>query len=465
MTQQSPQHTQAIELESIQQGQITSEVQSPGFSLHPVDKGFHAWAYITAAFLVEALIWGFPDSFGVFLEVYLADPKYTTQPGGRTLLALIGTLSSGILFCSSPFMFYFSHKFPNQRRIFIWTGVFICLISIIAASFTDNVRALVVLQGVLYALGGSLMYTPCISFFAEWFVARQGLAFGLISAGTSAGGVILPIVLRSLISRWGTRAAMRYFVVGTTIILIPAVPFMKPRISVSGNLPVGPDPRGGRWSWMKKSSFWCIMAMTFIQAFSWWMPIFYLPTFATSLPRPSTPSQSALTLSLLSFGSAMSRLAIGILADKYSPWTISLSMLVGSCLATFFLWGIASSNLAGLLAFGLIFGIGAGGWPSIWTGFMGKVALREDTQARNDMFSLLMFARGAGNILSAPLSAALYSAGSVGLGRHGAAFGFGVDGGRFGGMILFVGLNFGLATLVGVSGLGREIWKSRVRVL
>ncbi|KAF8823894.1 hypothetical protein HHX47_DHR9000253 [Lentinula edodes] len=69
-------------------------------SLPPVDKGFGAWSFLTAAFVVEAIVWGFPTSFGVFLDVYLKDTKYTAQPKASSLLPLIGPVSSGIIYCS-----------------------------------------------------------------------------------------------------------------------------------------------------------------------------------------------------------------------------------------------------------------------------------------------------------------------------------------------------------------------------
>lgn len=46
-----------------------------------------------------------------------------------------------------------------------------------------QIEALVVLQGVLYAIGGSLLYIPCISYLSEWFVERRGFAQGVLFAG------------------------------------------------------------------------------------------------------------------------------------------------------------------------------------------------------------------------------------------------------------------------------------------
>ncbi|KAJ3808634.1 hypothetical protein EV368DRAFT_86248 [Lentinula lateritia] len=36
--------------------------------LPPVDKGFGAWSFLTAAFFVQAIVWGFPTLLGVFLD-------------------------------------------------------------------------------------------------------------------------------------------------------------------------------------------------------------------------------------------------------------------------------------------------------------------------------------------------------------------------------------------------------------
>jgi hypothetical protein len=79
---------------------------------------------LAAAFAVEAIVWGFPDAFGVFLNcrnlflglsiwseqylitAYLQDPRYASQKSATSLLPLIGTLSSGIIYCSGICLSY-----------------------------------------------------------------------------------------------------------------------------------------------------------------------------------------------------------------------------------------------------------------------------------------------------------------------------------------------------------------------
>uniref|UniRef100_A0A0W0FM13 Uncharacterized protein n=1 Tax=Moniliophthora roreri TaxID=221103 RepID=A0A0W0FM13_MONRR len=71
-------------------------------SLPPVDEGLGAWSFekLLAVFLIEVLMLGLPNSFGVFLDAYLKDPAYSGQRNPTVLLPLIGPLSSGIIYCT-----------------------------------------------------------------------------------------------------------------------------------------------------------------------------------------------------------------------------------------------------------------------------------------------------------------------------------------------------------------------------
>ena len=75
---------------------------------------------LVSAVVVEAITWGIPDSYGVFLQRkflfwagcfpiiydlfhhigYLEDEKFASQPHAETLLPLVGTLASGIMYCT-----------------------------------------------------------------------------------------------------------------------------------------------------------------------------------------------------------------------------------------------------------------------------------------------------------------------------------------------------------------------------
>ncbi|PBK97305.1 MFS general substrate transporter [Armillaria gallica] len=415
-------------------------------SLAPVDTGFDAWSFLVAAFFIEGIVWGFPDAFGVFLDGYLNDPLFMYQPHASTLLPLIGPLSSGIIYCSGPVIYPITARYPYHRRTMMWVGAVLCSASLFAASYTTKVSTLVGLQGVLYAVGGSLLYPPCISYMSEWFVARRGLANGVIFAGTAIGGLILPLVLPNLISRFGTPKTLRILSITVAILIVPSLPFVKPRIPESRNRRQTAPPRSR--DWIKSPIFWALLATNTVQGFGYFVPIVWLPTFAHEMNLSST--SSSLTVALLNGASVLGRLSMGYLSDKFNPWFLGMSTLFSTSLATFILWGVLSQSFAGLLAFGAAYGILAGSWTCLWTGFVSPFA-KDDHNVATYLFGYLMLSRGLGNILCTPISSAfLATASDFDAGT--AHTGFQVAGGRFENMILYVGSCF--AGSAGIAMLG-----------
>lgn len=424
--------------------------------LPPTDRGFDAWTFLVAAFCVETIVWGFPSAFGVFLDAYLRDARFANQPHADTLLPLIGNLTSGILYCTGPFVYPFIYRYPRSRRPAMWLGSAICFGSLMAASYTTKVTNLVAYQGVLYALGGVLLSHPCLSYTSEWFVERRGLAYGAIYAGTAVGGLLLPLLLPSLIEKRGSAVALRITAIVFAAFLLPSLPFLKGRLPESRIH--GPSTRSSSEpKWYKDAGFVVVVVINTLQGFGYFVPILWLPTFASELKLSAT--NASLALAVLNGSSVIGRLGIGVLSDAIDPWLLALSTLFGSCLTTFVLWGVLSYTLGGLISFGLFYGLVAGGWSSLWTGFIRPIS-PEDPKVATKLTGYLMLSRGLGNILSTPISAALASrhfehASTFSRGR----LGFDVGGGRFEKMIIYTGTCFAGATIL--AGSGWFIEKSR----
>ena len=103
---------------------------------------------------------------------------------GITALLTPHSFIQGIMYLGSPFSFAMLQRFPLHRRFCAVAGLVIMTTSLVASSFANNVLQLILTQGILYAIGGSMLYTPTLIFLDEWFVARKGFAFGVMWAGT-----------------------------------------------------------------------------------------------------------------------------------------------------------------------------------------------------------------------------------------------------------------------------------------
>jgi len=151
--------------------------QRPEFSLPQADGGKDAWLFLAACFTVEALVWGFPFSFGVFQEYYTTHEPFSAEPSE---IPLIGTTAMGIMYMIGMLFFPAYKKWPWLANVSKWAGVPLMAASLVAGSFATKVSHLIITQGALYAIGGSIVYCPALTFVDEWFVHRKGLAFGVM---------------------------------------------------------------------------------------------------------------------------------------------------------------------------------------------------------------------------------------------------------------------------------------------
>ncbi|KAJ7506707.1 MFS general substrate transporter [Mycena galericulata] len=423
-------------------------------TLPPADGGFGAWSFLAAAFIVDAIVWGFPDAYGVFLNSYLQDPRYASQKSATSLLPLVGTLSSGIIYCSAPIVNPIAARYPQHRRKSMFLGAALCSGTLVGASYATKIYELIILQGVLYALGGALLYLPCIYYMSEWFVARRGMANGILFAGTAAGGLLIPLVLPLLISNYGLSKTLRILGIAMVVLLFPILPFIKGRLPQTRVHIRGPVPRGapGPQSWMRQKSFWILITVNTLQSSAYFVPILYLPTFAQDLHASS--SKSAVSVALLNAASLVGRLSIGYLSDTFNPWMLAFFMLLTTSMTSFVFWGVLSHSFAGLLAFGIAYGAVAGGWSSLWTGLVRPLA-KDDLVMSTTLFGYLLLSRGIGTIASTPISAKLYTQTHNVTTSGSESLGFDVGHGRFGSMIIYVGTCF--AGAAGVAAFGWAI--------
>jgi MCP family monocarboxylic acid transporter-like MFS transporter 10 len=125
---------------------------------------------IPAAFFIETIVWGFPNSFGVFLEAYLADETYASQKNARSVLPLIGPLSSGIMYTSGVFIQPVLARYPHWKKASLVLGAAVCFASLFGASYSTNVR---------YILSLSLSFT-CYTYFLQSVIPNPSTSPAII---------------------------------------------------------------------------------------------------------------------------------------------------------------------------------------------------------------------------------------------------------------------------------------------
>ncbi|CAG7959357.1 unnamed protein product [Penicillium salamii] len=382
--------------------------------LPPVDGGFQAWMFLGACVMLEALIWGmfrrdcrcdrteannvtgFAFAFGVFQKYYHAHEAFQDS----NMVAVIGTCATGISYLSCPLVIIAMILLPTMGRWFSTIGLTIMCLSLALGSFSQNVTHLVLSQGVGFGIGGCIAYSPSILYMDEWFVNRKGLAFGITWAGSGISGIIFPIGLEKLLTRFGFETTLRVISVIMFVLAAPFLYFHRPRLPVSKS--VAYNRLNFRFVYDKTFIFY--QFSNIMEAIGFFLPGIYLPSHARSIG--ASDFVSSLTVTLLNLASVFGSVTMGHLADRYHAITCITISTVGSTLSLFFLWGFAST-IPTLLVFSVAYGLFAGSYSATWAGITREVRHVNPTADATMIFGLIAFGRGIGNVVSGPFSEAL----------------------------------------------------------
>lgn len=360
----------------------------------PIDGGRAAWRLLLAAFIFEALLWGFPLSFGVFQEYYTRLPEFKDEP----YISIVGTTASGISYLGAPIVTPFIRRWSKYRTHMILVGWPLCIISLIAGSFADKLGTLILTQGVMYGIGFIIFYYPILSMVDEFWVKRRGMAYGLLCSASGASGAVTPLILQALLRRYGYRTTLRGVAVLLVVLTGPLIPLLKGRAGQQQNASLRTD-----WSFCRKPLFWTYSISNLLMGMGFFFPSLYLPSYAASLGL--SVSTGALLLALMSVSQVAGQFTFGYISDK----KVSLNALITvsstiAAVAAFSAWGLARSVVP-LIFFALLYGFFGAGYTAMWARMV--TAISNEPSASQALFGLFCFGKGVGNILAGPISAGL----------------------------------------------------------
>ncbi|KAI0072296.1 MFS general substrate transporter [Panus rudis PR-1116 ss-1] len=407
--------------------------------LPPVDVGRGAWSFCLAGFVLEALVWGFGFSYGIFqgkveshmmicdLELiekrtayYMSHPPFDKV--SHIAIAAVGPTALAIQYAEGLLLSFFYGRYPDYIKRSMWFGLALSVSCLLLSSLVNQAWLLIMLQGVGLGTAGGMLYWPVMYLLSDWFSRRRGLAGGIIYAGTGVGGFAFPLFVNDLLDNVGHRWTLRVIALLQVVIGGIAIWFIKARI------PAPKFRRGQRrpqfipphMRFFKRSHFWTFTATNLLQAMSYFPVSLYISIFAESI---SSPLSATIVLSLFNSSGVVGQILIGYLSDRFPyPW-IMLASTVGSALAAFLLWGFADT-LARVFAFAIIFGGLSGGFSSVTFAAAVDSANPNPEQASTTVSAFYVF-KGLAAVLGPILSGILLDAGQkVTYGPYG-KFGFG----------------------------------------
>ncbi|EAW16902.1 putative MFS monocarboxylate transporter [Aspergillus fischeri NRRL 181] len=355
--------------------------------LPPVDGGYQAWLFLAACFMVEGI---------------------------------------GLAYLPTPIVIAVMFAFPRARRWFSTAGFVLMCLALGLSSFSTSVTHLIMSQGVAYGIGGCLAYTPSILFLSDWFVEKKGLAFGIVWSGSGLTGILFPLILQTLLHRYGWQTTLRACSIALFLLAAPFMTFHKPRVPI-------------RHSHLRQLSLRFLWDKVYLiyqlgntmQAIGFWIPSIFLTSYARTLG--ASDFLASLTVTLFNLMTVFGCIFTGYLADRHHVTKCILLSSAGAVASVFLLWGLAN-HMATLYIFCIVYGFFAGGYSSSWSALSHEVQKSERSAHVSMVFAFLETGRGVGNVVSGPLSEALLKVGGW------KAEAFGAYGSEYGVLVVLTGV-------------------------
>ncbi|KAJ3123471.1 hypothetical protein HK100_011594 [Physocladia obscura] len=353
---------------------------------NPPDGGFTAWATVFASFIVHFLALGTLYSFGIYATEY-----YSAGLGSLTVISFIGSISAACLVAFGILSGRLAETFGFRPMIFI--GVCISSLGLIIASFcTNSAWKLMLTQGFLFGIGSSMSYFPAVSVPSQWFNKKRSIATGVAVSGSGIGGLAMSQIIQALINKFDVPWTLRIIAIINFIGITTVLPFMKTRI---------PASRGSKtdWSVIKDQRFQLIIFIVFFATFPTFIPIIYLPVFATKNVGVSATLATSL-VSVYNGASAVGRVVVGVLADTVLGRVNSIvfcGIVSGSSML--FIWTFADTY-ALLVFFAAVNGFVAGGFISLFPVVVGQTF---GLKRLPSLVGMILTLSAIGNLAGSPL--------------------------------------------------------------
>ncbi|KIJ66605.1 hypothetical protein HYDPIDRAFT_86239 [Hydnomerulius pinastri MD-312] len=347
---------------------------------------------LLSGFIMIFNVIGINSIFGVFQEYYTsADSNIPDAIGQDALVSLAGTVGAGLTWAGSIFVNPWMARIRDVRIITV-LGVIIMSLGIFLASFNTKLWHLYMTQSILYGVGSSMYYFPIISLTPVYFDAHRGFAMGFILAGSGAGGLALAPVLNALITKSGIKLALRVLGIWNLVVGLPVACVIRKRQGF------GRGATGVGLGLVKRGTFLYQSGGAFLQAAGNFVPMYYMTTYSTSILGYSASSAS-LVLALNNAVNSISRISMGILADKVGRQNTMIASVLLSALSVLALWYDAPR--ARFLAFSVLYGTYAGGYNALLPTTITDVFGVQNYAAVN---GVIYFLRGIGTLFGAPVA-------------------------------------------------------------
>ncbi|KAF3036097.1 hypothetical protein E8E12_007999 [Didymella heteroderae] len=332
--------------------------------------GLRAWLVVVAAWLLLFPSFGFMVSIGTLQDYWGQDQLSNLSA------STIGWIPSVFVYLALALGLFVGPLFdkygPRWIALCGSTGE---LIMIFLLAECKTFWQMMLCCGVLGGLAGALLTTTSLAAVAHWFKERRGLTQGIAMMGSSCGGLVIPLVLRTTLPKYGYAWSLRIlgfiflfcFIIGNILIKARLPPSAEAKKKAIVSLSIYADLR---------------LSLFTVAVFGFEVVLFgalgILPTYAT-LSTSFSPDTGFYLIAILNGVSCLGRILPGYAADKIGRFNTLAVMIVFTLVFMLVLWlPVGSTSLPALYAFSALFGFGTGSWMALTPACIGQLCRAEE---------------------------------------------------------------------------------------
>ena len=388
------------------------------------DGGLTAWLVVLGSFFGLIVNFGIINSLGA-LEAYISKHQLKTVETStigwvfsiHLMVTLNGSILSGELFDK------------NGPRIPLTIGTILTTAGLICTGNSKTVYQFILSFGIMTGLGVAIGTAPLIGIISHYFDKKRGMATSFASVGGSVGGVIFPIILRTLYTKVGFVWAMRIFALICCCSMIIAISLLTPRISNKELRQIYKKPinsNGANKSKQKINSFWvylkgsfdfksavkdlrfmtCVLAILFAES--------GLTTCSTyfasyTIHQGISENTAYFLITLINLTGIAGRLVCGFLSDNLGKFNIMTIMVFLTGLFCLVIWLPFGNQLTGLYCFASFYGFSSASVLSLTPVCVGQISRVEEFGKR---YSTMYFFVSFAQLAAIPLGGLIIGKGS-----------------------------------------------------
>lgn len=326
------------------------------------DPTFVGWRMVAAAFFVDFIAVGFFFySYGVFFKAIAA------EFGDSRLGVSVGiTVTQGVGAVLAPFIGRAVDRYPLKNVIAL--GAIAMGTGFVLLGFVKNPLQFYLVLGFFIGFGAGAMGQLATSkLVSNWFVLKRGTALGIAATGISVSGVVMPATTAWLIGEFGWRNGFLTYGVITLVVVVPIVlRFVISKPEDVGLLPDGateatrlppPKPPLRTREFIRNPNFWFLLtAIALLFCIQSATLIHMVPQLTD---RGIDLVSASFIASATAFFGIMGKLIYGALVDRWDVrhalWLGIVFQVVGQ------LFMLLTEDYSGFLVGACLFGFGMGG--------------------------------------------------------------------------------------------------------